>query len=315
MEELSAKGDELAKKGNREVEATRQLERGNPPRRPVESGRDERGGKVTTPFADLRNLEGRMENPNKRINQVVRETAQETILEIKRKEFEKTHEKIISLRKEISNKRELEQLGLLYTKQKSEYMGNYEKICSSVPQEEIATMFLPYLIEKRELGIITREEQGELNAMSEGLWIGGDSSLGTRSYDKKFNNALVLLGAMGVLDFDEGGSKINGYDEGKKIKLENSGIPKNAWRDDTDLLKKACGIAKQNGISIENFPRRIQFVTNEKEKDLARQTNPLTLQEVGKGTIKEQKDTQAKINTGANIRRHEKSLMNKQMKE
>lgn len=221
MKELSAMGDKLAKKGNREVEATRQLERGNPPRRPVESGRDERGSKVTTPFADFRDLEGRMENPNKRINQVVRETAQETILEMKRKEFEETHKEIISLRKELRDKRELEQLGLLYTKQKSEYMQNYEKLCSSVPKEEMATMFLPYLIEKKELGIITEEEQKELNAMSEGLWIGGDSSNGTTSsYDKKFDNALVLLGAIGVLDFDENGFEINGYDAGKKSSLK-----------------------------------------------------------------------------------------------
>lgn len=299
---LSQQGNKLVEKGNRQVEATRQLERGNPPRRPVESGRDERGSKVTTPFADFRDLEGRMENPNKRINQVVRETAQETILEMKRKEFEETHKEIISLRKELRDKRELGQLGLLYTKQKSEYMQNYEKLCSSVPKEEMATMFLPYLIEKKELGIITEEEQKELNAMSEGLWIGGDSSNGTTSsYDKKFDNALVLLGAIGVLDFDENGFEINGYDAGKKIKLENLGNLGILWGKDRELLEKACLMAKQNGISIEKFPNYIQFAVNE--------LKPLTSQEVGKGTIEAQNSSQVKRKTEKVITTQENNLI------
>lgn len=260
---------------------------------------------------EMRSFKSRIENLDRtpvaqEFRTIVHEEASKLNKEFKTNEFNAQHQKIVELRKEIQHIRFLESLGLQYTKPKSEYMKRYEMLCSSqvMPERNIDKIFLPYLIEKKATGIITKDEQAELDVI-----LGHTKKLEdilnattTETYTLDYDRALMMLGVIGTLDFDENG-EILGYDEGKKIRDITSEM-------DLIMLTHIQSMAKKLGITVEGIPDSVKQLADEIDTldETAEETvSPLTSEEVGRGTIEAQNSYEGKYSAS--------NYMNKQIKE
>ena len=118
----------------------------------------------------------------------------------------------------------------------------------------------------------------------------------TETYTLDYDRALMMLGVIGTLDFDENG-EILGYDEGKKTRDITSEM-------DLIMLTHIHSMAKKLGITVEGIPDSVKQVADEIDTldETAEETvSPLTSKEVGKGTIEEQNLSEEKILTGRHI--------------
>ena len=194
---------------------------------------------------------------NNRMDAIARDEAILFDKERKQREFDQKHKKIIAFKKELQS-----DLGLS-GQVKSEAMKRYEKMldAKSFVQTNINKLFLPYLVEKKALKIITPEEQKELDVLLGKT--GTDTSKATtiESFANDYDNALILLGTIGVLDIDENGT-ILGYDNGKALKGIKS-------LTDFEINLHIESLAKSSGISLTEVEKSNNAKETSQDDDLS----------------------------------------------
>lgn len=220
--------------------------------------------------------------------------------ELKEREFNEQHKKIVDFKKEFDHIKFLEEYGIPYTGSKSEYMQRYDILCSKMPKKDVdRILFLPYLAEKELTGIITKGEQKELNMMlGENKTL--ESSKTTESYHSDYNDAILMLGVIGVLDFNEN-SMVLGYEKG------SSDFPQGG----IGAAKSSEIYAMADTLGITLPPIHMPSAARYLKELLAGGSGgffPLTSKEVGKGTLPEQNQTKEKISTGNHIDAATKSV-------
>lgn len=148
------------------------------------------------------------------IDYAAQEAGRRLELEMAKMEFLETHATVEEFRKAFLADKSRKELGITVTGSQSPYMKKLEVLHTYklVSERYLSKIFLPYLIEKKDLGIISAEEQKELDAIlgktnkNEDL----ENATTIESYTTDFNNALVILAVIGVI-------KLDYYTEGKEF--------------------------------------------------------------------------------------------------
>ncbi len=156
----------------------------------------------------INEMEGRVKKVenlpgNKQLNDMVSETAKDYLKEQLIEDFNKQYDDINNLRmtiKQLNN-------NWPHLATHSKLYPNYMRLSD----EEKMYMFLPYLIEKKELGILTSKEREELESIS---------------FEKYgFNNCyyigLALLQGFGLIDIMNENNFIRGFNKHNEIKLSD----------------------------------------------------------------------------------------------
>lgn len=136
------------------------------------------------------------------ISSITQEEAKKVELEMVKKEFLETHATVEKFRQEFLADQMRKKLGI---QPSSESVKKLETLRTSklVNDRYFDKIFLPYLVEKKALGIISNKEEQELTEI-----LGKNSKIEdfknlTTSYTSDFENALIILGTIGIIDVED----------------------------------------------------------------------------------------------------------------
>lgn len=175
------------------------------------------------------------------IADIAQEEAKKIQIEMKMKEFSETHMAVENFRKDFLAQQIRKKIGIDTSEMQSSYMTNLEALQTSglISDRYIGKIFLPYLIEKKALGIISNDEQQELNSIlgTTGKLEDLENATTQESYTLDFNKALIILGSIGVIKLEEFAS-CKEFPNGRALRDSNSMGNLEMYVESTNLANK-----------------------------------------------------------------------------